>query len=88
MMLYTLFFSWRFLLKRMQNMNPSCGKDPDLKVYSLCLFIAAVHVSLQEYPLLHMNYVNYLNYIPNAHSRKPASCVKFNRGRAETDLEI
>lgn len=49
-------------------------------LFSLTLsFIPAVHVFLQDYPLLHMNYVNDLNYIPNAHSGKPASCVKLNR---------
>lgn len=38
-----------------------------------------MHVFVQEHPLLHTSYVNYLNYIPNAQSGEPASCVKFNR---------
>lgn len=51
-------------------------------------FIPSLHVFLQDHLLLHMNYVNYLNYIPNAQSGKPASCVKFNRWEVEIDFEI
>lgn len=47
-----------------------------------------MHVFVQEHPLLHTSYVNYLNYIPNAQSGKPASCVKFNRWKVEIYFEI
>lgn len=41
-------------------------------IISLTLnFIPSLHVFLQHHPLLHMNYVNYSNYVPNAQSGKP-----------------
>lgn len=79
-----------FLLKCLgKSIKRSCGKEPDSKNLSLTLnFIPAVHVFLQDCPLLHKNDANDSNYIPNAHSGKPASCVEFNRREVEIYFEI